>query len=251
VDTPSLITLLNVTALVTIMLSMGLQVEFEDVLASARPARLLVLGLLANYVLVPAVTLGLLYVFQANPMVSVGFFILAVCPGAPIGPPITAIARGNVPWAIGMMLILAGLSALLSPALLGVLLAQIAPESNLHINFLAIVRTLLITQLLPLALGLGVHHVAPRLTQGIVKPVGLLANALLLALVGLIVAAQHETLAAIRFRGWMGMSQPSKLCRISLLICRPPRSYNFAGGQPWWSTAMSSNGLRKGIPSPS
>lgn len=205
-DTPSLITLLNVTALVTIMLSMGLQVEFEDVLASARPARLLVLGLLANYVLVPAVTLGLLYVFQANPMVSVGFFILAVCPGAPIGPPITAIARGNVPWAIGMMLILAGLSALLSPALLGVLSAQIAPESNLHINFLAIVRTLLITQLLPLALGLGVHHVAPRLTQGIVKPVGLLANALLLALVGLIVAAQHETLAAIRLRGWTGMS---------------------------------------------
>lgn len=45
--------------------------------------------------------------------------------------------------------------------------------------------------------------------------------------------------------------QPSKLCRMSLLICRPPRSYNFAGGQPWWSTAISSNGLRKGIPSPS
>src|SRR5512135_15540 len=30
---------------------------------------------------------------------------------------------------------------------------------------------------------------------------------------------------------------------MSLLICRPPRGYNFAEGQPWWSTAMSSNGL--------
>ena len=57
-DTPILITLLNVTALVTIMLSMGMQVRFEAVLASARRTRLLVLGLLANYVLVPAVTLG-------------------------------------------------------------------------------------------------------------------------------------------------------------------------------------------------
>jgi bile acid:Na+ symporter, BASS family len=115
---PTFITGLNVTALVTIMLSMGLQVNIQTVFASARRTRLLMLGLLANYVLVPAITLGLLFLFQANPLVSIGFMILAVCLGAPLGPPITAIARGNVPWAIGMMLILAGLSASLSPALL-------------------------------------------------------------------------------------------------------------------------------------
>jgi BASS family bile acid:Na+ symporter len=201
-----LIALLNVTALVTIMLSMGLQVTIPAVLASARPARRLLLGLLANYVVVPVVTLGLLSLFQVNPMVSVGFFILAVCPGAPVGPPITAIARGNVPWAIGIMVILAGLSAVLSPALLSMLLARIAPDSDLHINYPVIVRTLLITQMLPLAVGLGIHHRAPGLTRWIAKPVSRLANVLLLALVGLIVATQHETLAAIRLRGWTGMS---------------------------------------------
>jgi BASS family bile acid:Na+ symporter len=206
VGTPSLITLLNVTALETIMLSMGLQVKFEDVLDSARPARLLVLGLLANYGIVPMVTLGLLWLFQANPMVSVGFFILAVCPGAPLGPPLTAIARGNVPWAIGIMVILAGLSAFLSPALLGASLARLASDGDLHVDYPVIVRTLLITQMLPLALGLGIHHRAPGLTRWIAKPVNGLANVLLLALVGLIVATQYQTLAAIRPRAWMGMS---------------------------------------------
>ena len=44
------------------------------------------------------------------------------------------------------------------------------------------------------------------MTRGIVKPVGLLANVLLIVLVGLIVATHHETLAAIRLRGWTGMS---------------------------------------------
>ena len=205
-DTSSLITLLNVTALVTIMLSMGLQVNIQDVLASASLARLLLLGLLANYVMIPIVTLGLLYVFQANPMVSAGFFILAVCPGAPLGPPLTTLARGNVPWAIGMMVILAGLSAFLSPALLGAWLPRIAPDGDLHIDSLAIVRTLLITQMLPLALGLGIHHGVPGLTQWIAKPVNRLASVLLLVLVGLIVAAQYQTLAAIQLRGWMGMS---------------------------------------------
>ena len=40
VKTPSLIALLNMAALVTIMLSMGLQVDIQDVLASARLAHL-------------------------------------------------------------------------------------------------------------------------------------------------------------------------------------------------------------------
>jgi len=206
VDTPRLITLLNVTALVTIMFSMGLQVNIQAVLDSARSAHLLLQGLVANYVVVPLVTMGLLYLFQANPMVSVGFFILAVCPGAPVGPPITAIARGNVPWAIGIMVILAGLSAVLSPVLLSTLLARIAPAGDLHIGYLVIVRTLLITQMLPLALGLGIHHRAPGLTQRIAKPISRLANVLLLAVVGLIVATQYETLTSIRLRGWSGMS---------------------------------------------
>ena len=103
------------------------------------------------------------------------------------------------------MLILAGLSALLTPALLSVLLPWVAPATDLHMNYPGIVRILLITQLLPLALGLGFRHAAPRWTRLVAKPVGLLANALLLALVGAIVATQYGMLAAIRPRGWLGM----------------------------------------------
>src|SRR6516165_10888664 len=118
------------------MLSMGMQVKFQAVTASVRPVHRVALGLLANYLLVPAVTVGLLILFQAEPRVSAGFLILAVCPGAPISPPATTIAKGNVAWAIGMMVILAGLSALLSPALLSILVPRIAPERSLNIDFL-------------------------------------------------------------------------------------------------------------------
>jgi bile acid:Na+ symporter, BASS family len=205
VDTPNVINLVNVVALVTIMLSMGLQVKWQAVTASTRPVLLVLLAVFANYLLVPPVTLALLYLFQADPMVSAGFFILAVCPGAPVGPPITGLAKGNVPWAIGMMVILAGLSVFLSPVLLSVLLAWTAPDSDLRIDYLAILRTLLVAQMFPLAVGLSTHHWAPKLTQWIVKPLSVLANVLLLVLVALIVATQYETLAAIRLRGWTGM----------------------------------------------
>jgi BASS family bile acid:Na+ symporter len=103
------------------------------------------------------------------------------------------------------MIILGGLSAVLSPALLGLLLDRVAPDSGLAVDYLAIARTLLVAQLLPLAFGLAVHHSAPGFTARIVRPVGVAANILLLVLIGLIVVTQFQTLAAIRGRAWMGM----------------------------------------------
>jgi BASS family bile acid:Na+ symporter len=205
VNTPTFVALLNVFALVTIMLAMGLQVKFQAVTGSVRPAHRVALGMLANYVLVPAVTVLLLYLFGAQPLVSAGFLILAVCPGAPFGPLATTIARGNVAWSISAMVILAGFSAVLSPALLGILLAWITPGSNLSIDYLAIARTLLLAQLLPLAVGLTIHHYLPTLTDKVVKPISLAANVMLLVLIVLILATQYQTLAAIGLRGWTGM----------------------------------------------
>jgi BASS family bile acid:Na+ symporter len=197
--------LLMAAALAMMMLSMGLKVEFEEVVASARQTRLMILGLLANFVLVPLVTVGLLYGFAAEAMISVGFLILAVCPGAPLGPPFAALAKGNVSCAIGLMVILSGLSAVLSPALLTGLLAYLAPDNDLHIDYLAIVRTLLLAQMLPLGIGLALHRCARKLSDILNRPVALVANLLLIAGVGLILATQYETLSAIRPRGWAGM----------------------------------------------
>jgi BASS family bile acid:Na+ symporter len=123
-----LVKLLTATALIAMMLSMGLKVKVEEVAASIRKRRLVVAGLVANYVLVPAVTIALLYLFGTDMMVSVGFLILAVCPGAPVGPPFAATAKGDTTYATGQTVMLAGLSGLLSPVLLGALLPMKAAD---------------------------------------------------------------------------------------------------------------------------
>ena len=100
VNASKAIAILNASSLVTMMLSMGLRVSVGELLASARPARRLVLGLIANFVLLPAVTLGLLRVFHADPMIAVGFLILASCPAPRSGrrsrPSPVGMSRG--PW---------------------------------------------------------------------------------------------------------------------------------------------------------
>jgi BASS family bile acid:Na+ symporter len=205
VDTQKLISLINVTALVAIMLSMGLQVTVADLFASVRSVGRVMLAVIGNYLLVPAFTLVLLGLFRPDPMVGVGFLILAVCPGAPVAPPATTIARGNVPWAIGLMVILGALSAVLAPLLLGLLLPRFAGETPLAVEPLAIVRLLVVAQLLPLAVGMAVRHLAPAVTARIIRPVGTVANLMLLVLIGLILVTQFDTLADIRARGWVGM----------------------------------------------
>jgi BASS family bile acid:Na+ symporter len=202
----TLVNLLTIAGLIAIMLSMGFTVKIADVAKSMREPRLVINGVLANFVLAPAATAVLLYLFKANPMVSAGFLILAVCPGAPLGPPFTAVAKGDVAYATAQMVILAGLSALLSPALLSLMLPRLFPAGDLQIDYLVIVRTLLVSQILPLGIGLSIHHLAPRLTSRIVKPVGLVGNLLLVCVVGLVLVQQYESLASIRPRGWMAMA---------------------------------------------
>jgi BASS family bile acid:Na+ symporter len=197
---------LNVTALAAIMLSMGLQVRVQDVWAAARPVRLVALCLFANYVLVPIAVLALLTLFQAIPLVSIGFLILAICPGAPIGPPMCAIAKGNLPLAVSMMVMLAGLSPILTPALLALLAPRVAPHADIQINLLLIGRTLVIAQLAPLALGLAVHSRWPNWSARVESHLRKVANVLLVTLIGLIIVSQYQMLVELKVKAWFGMT---------------------------------------------
>lgn len=87
-DTAFLVKLLNVAALVAMMLSIGLTVKFEEVLASARQVRLVVLGVAGNFVLVPLLTVGLLHTFQAPPLAAAAFSSWPSAPARPWGHPL-------------------------------------------------------------------------------------------------------------------------------------------------------------------
>jgi hypothetical protein len=73
VDAPSLISLLNLTALVAIMLSMGLQVQWQAVMTSARPVLLVVRKALAVTTAARNAAVGLVIVtsnFAGTPAVT-------------------------------------------------------------------------------------------------------------------------------------------------------------------------------------
>lgn len=196
--------LLTVT-LIEMMIAIGLGVPLADLAAVTRNARLIVRAMLANYVGVPAVTVGLLLLFDPHPMVAAGFLILAVCPGAPYGPPITAVARGNVAVAVGLMGLLAASSAVLAPLLLSLLLPVVSRGEAPPVDATRIVSTLLVTQLAPLCVGIALRQWRPGLAARLQSPANQLSKLLNLVAVGLILATQFRLLVEIRPRGVVGM----------------------------------------------
>jgi BASS family bile acid:Na+ symporter len=156
VDRP--LNLLAAVTLVELMITLGLGVKASDVLKLGKQWNLLSRALLANYVLVPAATLGLLLLSHASPMVATGFLVAAVCPGAPYAPPFTAMAIGNVTVAVGLMVVLAASSPVVAPLLLEFLLPVIAGSAVVKINVPKMIGTLLGAQLLPLPLGMWIRH---------------------------------------------------------------------------------------------
>jgi BASS family bile acid:Na+ symporter len=200
-----LINILVTITLIEMMVLIGLRVTFAEIAGTVRDWRLLGWAAAANYLLVPAAAIALLVVFDVSPAIAAGFLILAVCPGAPFGPPFAGIARANVSMAVGLMVVLAASSAIVSPVLLLVLLPWVSGGEAPRIDLIAMVGALLVTQLLPLLVGLLVRHRFPRLADSLLSPFELVSKVLNLSVAGLILATQYPMLAEIRMRGFAGM----------------------------------------------
>jgi BASS family bile acid:Na+ symporter len=200
-----LINILVTGACIAMMVAVGLGVPLAELARVARDRRLVARTLLLNYVGVPAVALGLLFLLRAHPMVAAGFLILAACPGAPFGPPITAIARGNLAASAALMVILAGSSAVVAPFLLRLLLPLVSAGEPIGVDPVRIVGTLLVAQLIPLAIGLALRERLPALAIRMEGPAKLAAKVLGSLAVGSILVAQFSMLATIRATGFAGM----------------------------------------------
>ena len=201
-----LINILIPVLLVEMMAAIGLRVSFRDLGNIVKHGRLMFRTILANYLCVPAAAVALLLLVHAEPMIAIGFLILAVCPGAPFGPSCTALARGNVPVAVGLMTFLAVSSAIAAPVLLHMLVPLVSGNDSLQVDAVKIFRTLLVTQLLPLFVGLCIRQWLPRLADWLQKPADKLTAILSLLTVCAILFVHFHLLMEIRLRGYMGMT---------------------------------------------
>src|SRR3990172_10716695 len=107
---------------VTSMLAMGLSLTMAQIAAPLRNARLVILPLLANFVLVPLLAYGILLLVPLEQSLQIGLVVLACAAGAPFLPRLVQVAKGNVAFGVGLMVLLMMVTIFYLPVVLPILL---------------------------------------------------------------------------------------------------------------------------------
>jgi bile acid:Na+ symporter, BASS family len=173
------------------MLAMGLGLTVSQIITPLRHARLVVLSLLANFVLMPLAAVALAALLRLDQPLGVGLLLLGTAAGAPFLPKLAQIAEGNLAFAVGLMVLLMVVTVGYLPLVLPVLLPGVA------VNPAKIARSLFLLMLLPLAGALAVKArfaVAAARTKPVLDRV---SNLSLILLVVLITAANINNVLAV------------------------------------------------------
>jgi bile acid:Na+ symporter, BASS family len=173
------------------MLAMGLGLTVGQIITPLRNARLVVLSLLANFVLMPLAAVALAALLRLDQPLGVGLLLLGTAAGAPFLPKLAQIAKGNLAFAVGLMVLLMVVTVGYLPLVLPVLLPGVS------VNPAKIARSLLLLMLLPLAGALAVKArfaVAAARTKPVLDRV---SNLSLILLVLLITAANINNVLAV------------------------------------------------------
>lgn len=163
---------------VSSVLSVALGLSISQVLAPLRQVRLVILSLVANFVVVPVIAVSLARAMSLSEPVAVGLTLLGTAAGAPFLPKIVEIAKGEVAFSVALMVLLMIGSLIYLPLVLPRLLPGVSVDSW------RIARSLLVTMILPLGIGLCVKARRESLAVRLQPLMSRLSNlSLLIALV--------------------------------------------------------------------
>jgi BASS family bile acid:Na+ symporter len=144
-----------------IMFSLGLSLRWSDFQrALSRPLAIL-MGLLAQSVLLPLTAFLIATGFSLGPQSAVGLMILAACPGGVTAGMVTYLARGDTALSISLSAMTSLLAFITVPLIVGgSLWFFLDTDTAVHVPRGQLTAGLLIVTLLPVSLGLWLNETA-------------------------------------------------------------------------------------------
>ena len=141
---------------ITSMLAMGMSLTVKQILEPLRNVRLVVLVLVGNFVLVPALAWLLTVVLPMGQAQTTAIILVGACAGAPFLPKLAQMSKGNLALSVGLMVLLMVFTIFYAPLVLPLLLP------GAQVDVAAIAQSLIFLMLLPLAIGLLVKWRYPE-----------------------------------------------------------------------------------------
>lgn len=180
--------LLNI-CIAFIMFSVSLNLSLENLRYIVRNPKSVFIGILSQYLMLPLLTIGLIFLIQPSSYIAAGMLLLAACPGGNVSNFFSLKGKGNIELSVTLTTISSLSSAFTTPlmfALLSGVLLQEEMGENIELPFLPTVKVVFLIIVIPAVVGMIVQKLFPRFAEKVNQP---LQSISMLVLVGFIVNA--------------------------------------------------------------
>ena len=158
-EIPTYINMLSYLFVVVYMLSVPLETTRGEIIKTLGHWNLTGRALLANFIIIPILGIGIAQFFDLPPDIKIGFLLLAMAPGGLLALQFARVSNGNRVFAVALLFIFCLLAILVTP---GLVLLFFYREGAGQLPFAWLILMLLALIVVPALVGRGLQRLIPQ-----------------------------------------------------------------------------------------
>ena len=183
--------LIVIPILTVLMFDLGLELRPADFSLLRRSPRAVMVGLCGQIVLLPAVGLGLIWVFDIDPVMAVGLMLIACSPGGSSSNVFSALAGGDVALSVSLTALSSVITLITLPLIL-----SFSVGSWIELPLGSLIGQNIVLALLPVFAGMAVRAKLPAAASRIHVVLRRMAFPALMLLAAVFFVVHHRTISA-------------------------------------------------------
>ena len=180
--------------LTLLMFDLGLSLRRGDFGKVFKHPSPIIIALVGQLILLPAIALGLAYFFKLPPVFFIGLVLIACCPGGSSSNIFSKLAGGDV----ALSVILTALSSIITlftiPVVMTYATQLVGQSVGISLPVGNLIKQNLLLMLVPVLLGILLNYAWPKVAEKIDKVLTKLAFPLLLVLITVFYIQHHQTI---------------------------------------------------------
>ncbi|MBR0260782.1 MAG: bile acid:sodium symporter family protein [Selenomonadaceae bacterium] len=170
-----------------IMFGMGMTLRVEDFKEIFRRPRDVLIGLLAQFTIMPLLAYGLATIFQLPAELAAGVILVGTCPGGTASNVITYLAKGDLALSVSISMASTILAPIVTP-----LLTWILAGAWVDVSFFDMMLSIVQVVILPILLGIIINNLFADFVKRVVKILPVISIVAILLIVGGVVSVNAD-----------------------------------------------------------
>ena len=170
-----------------IMFGMGMTLRIEDFKEIFRRPRDVLIGLLAQFTIMPLLAYALAIIFQLPAQLAAGVILVGTCPGGTASNVITYLAKGDLALSVSLSMASTILAPIVTP-----LLTWILAGAWVNVSFFDMMLSIVQVVIAPILLGIIINNLFADFVKRVVKILPVISIVAILLIVGGVISVNAD-----------------------------------------------------------